>query len=470
MNKRPDSAVVERWWRSFLVLLAFAAICSVWQFVASQFGFKRYLVGAEFAVSVVCLALGWRLLATVLFLGSVLLEFALGAVSMLKLFDLQQLVTMGGFAVQANAQYLLMALAGLLLLGGLWCGLAHWMPSRPTPGLATVGAVLLLAQSGMSFADGNFWRPAVAPQERLLLGSAALYVSEQLEINRQVFELGRHDNVEYVTIKHPSAVQTVWPQGPVASKVLLVIAESWGQPLEPSWIRAQLEPLNQLLGEKLPLRDMSVGSVHALGVTAFAEFRELCGRLPTKLNLKEISRERVGDCLPSVLGDRGYRTTSVHGAAGSMYERQSWYPPLGFQTLLFSDQLTGKTQLRCHSFPGLCDRELTGAIRERFMADSPVFVYWLSLNSHIPYDARDLATEQPALCQVLNSHVSSDQLCHYHQLHRQFFEGLARLLSSPVMSGAEVLVVGDHAPPFNSTAARRAFASDRVPYVHIRVR
>lgn len=458
------------WWLHAMLLVAVAGICMLWQMLALQFGYKRYVLSVELVLALGCLVWGWRWWGTVVLVLSLVLEMALGGAAVLKLFDWQQLTTMVGFASEANSHYQLWALGGMLLLWGLWCVLLVGVPKAG--GRWFGWAVLLLAtmQASLSFADGNFWRPVTATQDRLLLGSAALFVTEQLELNAQVHELQRHDNVEYVRIKSPSAVQTAWPDGlPSSPKVLVVVAESWGLPHDADVLAQQVAPLQAMVGEGRPLRQMDVGSVRAVGATALGEFRELCGKLPTKLNLKDITRERLGDCLPSLLKDKGYRTVGLHGASGGMYYRQYSYPAYGLDRLLFAEQLEGQLKARCHSFPGLCDRELASVAQKQFEDSSPVFVYWLTLNSHIPYDRRDLVREDDGLCGTLPTGATA-QLCTYHQLHRQFFDNLAALLGSPALSGADVVVVGDHAPPFHDQASRARFVENKVPYLHILVR
>lgn len=444
-----------------------AALCLVWQGLAQHFGYKRYFISAEFAAALALGAMGWRWMATGLFVVAASLEPALGAASLLKLFNIDQLETMLGFSLEANAQYQVWAIAGAVLLLLLWWGLLKAMPKARGRWLGGALAVLAAVQAGMSFADGNFSRPVTAAQNRLLMGSATWFLHEQFELNGQVFELGRHDNVAYVAIKHPSAVQLAWGGGlPKAQKVLVVVAESWGLPRDTAMLEAQMAPVRAVAG----LEVLNVGTVHAVGATAIAEFRELCGRLPTKLNLNEISRERVGDCLPATLKDRGYKTVGMHGAAGSMYKRERWYPALGLDELLFSEQLQDRLSGRCYSFPGLCDRDMAGVVKTLLSGTAPTFIYWLSLNSHMPYDKRDLAVDRPDVCKTALPPEHAEQLCVYHQLHLQFFEELAHILAAPGLHDVEVLVVGDHTPPFNSSEARDFFEKDEVPWLHLRVR
>lgn len=453
------------------LVLLMLAVNAAWQWLATDFGFKRYALSAESLLAVACLVAGWRWIGSLFFALSVMFESAQAGASVLKLFDVQQLWTMARYTLQANRSYLMMALVGVLALGAAWWGLLWLAPRVRGRWLGAVLLIPVLMQFHLSVDDGNFLRPMALSQDRLLLGSAAWQLNEQMELNAQVHELGRHDNVEYVEIRSPSAVQTVWgTAGPSARKVLVVVAESWGLPQSTHMLEAQLAPLREMTGDGRTLSLLETGSVRAVGATAMGEFRELCARLPTKLNLREISRERLGDCLPALLHDRGYRTVGIHGASVSMYDRRYAYPAYGLEQLLFSEQLGDRLPSRCHSFPGLCDHELADVVEEQFEAPGPVFVYWLSLNSHLPYDRRDLRRERPQLCRGVLPDAHSEALCTFHQLHVQFFESLADVLKSPALQGADVLVVGDHAPPFRDRDTRRLFAEQQVPFVHVRVR
>lgn len=459
---------IRVWCERLVALVLLAAVSGLWHFLASYFGYKRYLISAESLLAVLVLGVGWRWVAATIFAATMALESALALVSSLKLFNIHQVFAMASFAAEANGGYQSWALASLVAMVCFWWLLVRVMPKV---GLRSIGHLILglmLVQAGISFAAGNFWRPVVLAQSQLVLGSAALFLREQLGLNAQVYELTRDDVMEYVPTKHPTAVQLTWGPGfPSARKVLLVVAESWGLPNDPAMLEDQLAPLRSMRGAGQAQLQLQAGSIHALGYTAMGELRELCGRLPVNAHLKKTSAEGVGECLPARMVLNGYRTFGVHGAASTMYDRKEWYPALGIEQMLFSEQMAEKTSRQCYSFPGLCDAELFSVVADIFRSEQPTFVYWLSLNSHLPYDRRDVTTEQDSSCRQVLQPDHDEQLCSYHLLQRQFFQGLGSLLAMPVMRGAEVLVVGDHPPPFNTASSRSKFVSERVPYLHV---
>lgn len=456
------------WCPHLTILFLMTVNCLIWQLTAYQLGYKRYLLGIEWAAALIVMASGWRWLSALVFLLAFVLEVAIAAAAMLKLFNVEQLIGMAGFAWEANAQYQAGAVALLLIFAFMWWLLSKVSPKVGVRPLAHAVLAALLLQVGVSFAAGNFWRPLILSQEQLLVGSATLLAKEQLALNEAVYELRREDNMEYLPSKHSTAVQVVWGTSqPSSRKVLLVLAESWGLPLDHNLLERQLAPLRSLPERPNKQRSIEMGSIQAFGYTAMAEFRELCGRLPTKLNLKATTRDQVGECLPVKMLHSGYKVFSVHAANSSMYDRHAWYPALGLSNAFFADRIELKTERRCYSFPGLCDVDLFPLVEQLLDSDESVFVYWLSLNSHMPYDERDVVTEVGRECEEVWPSGYDEQICTYHLLQLQFFHGLAKLLASPAMADVEVLVVGDHAPPFNAHASRSSFVHGKVPFVHI---
>ena len=72
-----------------------------------------------------------------------------------------------------------------------------------------------------------------------------------------------------------------------------------------------------------------------------------------------------------------------------MFERQAWYPKVGFNKEIFGDQLVKRTKRVCGSaFKGACDADLAPVIedpsRKASISGKPRFIYWLTLNTHIP--------------------------------------------------------------------------------------
>ncbi len=126
------------------------------------------------------------------------------------------------------------------------------------------------------------------------------------------------------------------------------------------------------------------------GATTGATSRELCGRWGT---WGDYLAGTGADCLPSRLAARGYETHAVHAYTGRMFDRPLWYPNIGFEHLTFEEQMRGRGEEGwCGTvFASACDRAAADIVRELMTApgDRPRFVYWLTADSHIPFDPAD---------------------------------------------------------------------------------
>lgn len=244
-------------------------------------------------------------------------------------------------------------------------------------------------------------------------------------------------------------------------RLLLVINESWGVPLEDKIQEKLLEPLAQL-----NLMSLKQGRLRFDGVTLGGELRELCNLSPKHYNLKEVVKGFDG-CLPNRLKAQGYTTAALHGAMSLLYDRRYWYPRAGFeQTTFFESKLWPR---RCRSFPGACDLDLLAEVEAYFKQPGRRFFYWLTLNSHSTYDARDVFVDVFD-CQVYGVDPASES-CRNLKLQAQFFYGLGRLLDSDDMRGVDVIVVGDHAPVIMSLKDKDAvFVEGEVPWIRFVVK
>lgn len=251
---------------------------------------------------------------------------------------------------------------------------------------------------------------------------------------------------------------------PQPSKILLIIVESWGAMKDPRAQQALLQPIYAMQDR---LDWIKLGQAAGRSTTVEAELLYLCGLGTHYLNLKPVTEGFEG-CLPWQLKARGYTTTAIHGAVSKMHERKYWYPRLGFDEIYFSD--TGSWETRCYSFPGVCDREIMKSfIPGAFSGAGSHFVYWLTLNTHAPYDARDIWIDSFDCKAYLMDEGS--EVCRMNKLHAQFFQQLAAILKQPEMRGVEIFMVGDHSPPvLDQSDFKTHFYRGAVPFLHLRVK
>ena len=252
-------------------------------------------------------------------------------------------------------------------------------------------------------------------------------------------------------------------QQPLSKKILLVVNESWGETAKPEHQAAILEAIYQ---QKNKLEFVRQGSFNFIGATVAGEIRELCHKQPTTFNLKDADASEFEHCLPRQLQQLGYRTHAMHGAMSIMYDRSSWYPQAGFQDLRFFEQLP--TVGVCKSFSGRCDIELIPQVKQQLLSSDKSFVYWLTLNTHAPYD--DKVFIGGLDCAALKVKQGSET-CNNYKLQHQFFSALSQLITDPSMKGVEVYVAGDHSPPvFNLGDNFFSFKGSDVAWIHFKIK
>lgn len=171
-------------------------------------------------------------------------------------------------------------------------------------------------------------------------------------------------------------------------------------------------------------------------------------------------------CIPNILKIRGYRTHSIHAATSMMYNRKSWYPLLGLSNRYFYEDLPEGGQ--CKIFNGRCDVLLVSKVKQLLLDSDKSFVYWLTLNTHAPYD--DILFNNSLECNAVG--LDNDTaVCGSYKLQYQFFDALSQLIIDPAMKDVEVFVVGDHPPPLMEIGdGLKAFKNSQVAWLHFKIK
>ena len=231
-------------------------------------------------------------------------------------------------------------------------------------------------------------------------------------------------------------------------RLLLVVDESWGMATDP---KVQDAILSQLKSKSNYFDFFSEGHFFFSGATVNGEIRELGNLKAQSLDMTLVNTADFSPCLPTQLKKLGYETYALHGATADMYARRDWYPRIGFDHLTFFD--THSWPRKCHAFDGACDVDLPPLIAETFAQKNNIFYYWLTLNSHADYDKRDIFS-----CRII-------------KLHAQFFDALSELMINPNMKDVEVIVVGDHPPPFFELRQNiNTFQQGQIAWIHFKTK
>ncbi len=247
--------------------------------------------------------------------------------------------------------------------------------------------------------------------------------------------------------------------------VVLVVIESWGL-LKNVRLAKAIES-----GYSNPLIQanyrVQFGTAPFDGLTIPGEARELC-HSNIGFGILNLSASEKAHCLPTLFHNHGYEDIAIHGYVGAMFSRHTWYHSIGFDQMYFKPQLLQAGLPVCEgAFPGICDGAIAGWIGTHLLlgsADRPRFIYWVTLNSHLPVP---LNPNLPAVqtCSLYPELTQSGALCSWFRLvsevHRSIENVALRTQSRPTV----FILVGDHAPPFSDPRLRAQFSRTDVPFV-----
>ncbi|SSW86777.1 Phosphoglycerol transferase and related proteins, alkaline phosphatase superfamily [Klebsiella pneumoniae] len=242
--------------------------------------------------------------------------------------------------------------------------------------------------------------------------------------------------------------------------VLFILNESWGSFDK----KINNYILESIYKEKNYFKKINYGQSDFEGVTVQGELRELCQLTSTKLNFKDDIDENFDNCLPNKLLERGYVTNSFHVASGFMYDRLFWYSKAGLKNSIFFENMENKE--RCHSFNGGCDKNIIDTVFNSFNnRHKPVFTYWLTLNTHYPYDLADLEGTS-VKCEILGLYEESE-VCRNVKLHKQFFDRLMEKIIKDKINNITIIIVGDHMPPIINSSDKDMVNQGKVSWLYL---
>lgn len=364
----------------------------------------------------------------------------LSALFNLPIYSLSQSIKfMGELNALNSVEY---AVIGVLLLVIFVC--AAWALRRPT-NLDSKRAVLLAAASVALVAATDYG---------LGFGSRGHY--KRYNFDGSAFSSG------------VSASGIVPAMGEPPRHILIVMVESLGKPVG----NADLERLVFARYNHPAVRarfDVTRGDSTYYGSTTSGEVRELCGRWG---DYHDILDRQDDTCLPAKLARQGYETFAYHSFAGEFFDRINWYPNIGFANLRFSKDLLKYGAEVCGGvFPGACDRDVPRQLAAQLKAASgPQFVYWLTVNSHLPVpEANNLGVEN---CERLSSRLAANHpmICRQVAIWDDIDAALVKEITAADFPPTDILIVGDHMPPYFDRKSRLQFAPDRVPWLLLKWR
>lgn len=273
------------------------------------------------------------------------------------------------------------------------------------------------------------------------------------------------NGVRVVPSASSGAVSLLESRPGASPNVVLVLVESWGLMNDPHLAQALAASYNDpRIARKYKVVN---GTVGFSGLTVPGEARELC-HSSVGFGIIDNTAEHAEQCLPAYFHQHGYQDIAIHGYVGEMFYRRTWYRKLGFDRTVFERGLKKSGLPSCRdAFPGICDTSIARWIGSSlFSVDQrkPKFIYWVTLNSHIPVPEHpDLPEDgfcatQPALHQ-------SAPLCSWFRLVRAVHQSVQETALGATARPTVFILVGDHAPPFSNPQLRDQFSSTQVPYI-----
>ena len=261
-----------------------------------------------------------------------------------------------------------------------------------------------------------------------------------------------------------SAGHTAASNSQQTPNLVVILVESWGLDKESSVSNALVQPYAQ--PSLLRRYEIFQGTVPFYGSTVAGEARELCGST-IGFQLMQIPASELEGCLPKRLDALGYHTVALHGMDGAFFDRTTWYQTIGFQEAWFRNQFQQEGLPNCPSvFPGTCDAAIAEWIGRRLEENSakPEFVYWVTLNSHLPVPTPS-PLKTPDSCSFAPSLAQQPSLCSWYQLVANVHHSVADMVMTDLARPTIFVIVGDHAPPFSDSDLRNRFSSTVVPYI-----
>lgn len=249
--------------------------------------------------------------------------------------------------------------------------------------------------------------------------------------------------------------------------LILIVVEAMGLPENnPEMQKLLFAPI--LSNPEIAARyDIKRGTAPYYGSTTSGEVRELCERWGDYYDLVDRKDDK---CLPAILARKGYATEAMHSFTGAMFKREDWYPNVGFQKRSFNSELEAAGARKCGGvFPGACDRDIPKQIAARLKAaKQPTFLYWLTLNSHLPVPpGLNLNVDH---CQRISALLAAEypQICRQFAIYHDIQVALASEITAKDFPDADILMVGDHMPPYFDRHDRTQFDAGHVPWLYLK--
>jgi len=285
---------------------------------------------------------------------------------------------------------------------------------------------------------------------------ATLGTSDTIRLSDNKFNLNGLDfaysgfNRVYVQIKNitiPKATQEISIADSAFSKlnikedrsVILLIVESLGA--RSNKFGEDHYGYNNSFAKLSYLKVVSNGVVSTHGSTVSGELRELCG-IAADGYYKNIDYKK---CLVWKFREKNYLTIGAHSYRSSMFDRKKWWSHIGFENSIFKEDVLNEYPLCRGALSALCDQNMLEGEIKKINPYRPFLLYYLTANTHLP----------------LPMGVDANKL--FNENLQDLLGAIERALIYKNIYEVDVVVVGDHPPPFIGEN-RDNYQTNRVPY------
>lgn len=249
--------------------------------------------------------------------------------------------------------------------------------------------------------------------------------------------------------------------------LVMIVVESMGVPSTNAEMKRLLFRQYKDSAAVADRYELSEGESQYYNSTTAGEVRELCGRWGDYYELVDAKDD---NCFPAQLRRKGYDTVAMHSFSETFFQRGEWYPNIGFARSEFNTELMAAGARKCGGvFPGACDRDVPKQIAAKLKAaEKPTFLYWLTLNSHLPVPpGLNLDVDR---CQRVSPILARDfpQICRQFNIWYDIDVAVVKEITAADFPETDILIVGDHMPPYFDRHHRTQFDPEHVPYLYLR--
>lgn len=260
-----------------------------------------------------------------------------------------------------------------------------------------------------------------------------------------------------------------------SSKQLVIILESWGFLEDFNYG----EMTNYLQKSLTPNYIITFNTTSFTGSTTYGEMRELLnsyGSYRYFIGNKSDIKGKISSIF-NIKSYNKYNTIACHSYSGAMFYRKKWWRNIGIENSYFSEDIMFENRSKSilnteTSFNSVNDEVSYDFISKKSLGKNKVFAYLLTVNTHLPF-RYEYNNGTFYDFKSINGKTSNDLFLNYSknisQQQKRIFQQIAYFVSKINLDHwDEVLIVGDHPPPFPDIVDRKMFSQKVVPYLFVK--